>query len=308
MTNAPGKHYREGLSLVDVMRMFPDNETAEQWFIKQRWPDGISCPHCHSDNVQEKGKHPTMSSRCRSCRRFFSVRTGTLMESSRLSYQKWALASYLMTTNIKGTSSMKLHRDLGVTQKTAWYLAHRIRDSWEKSDGKFEGPIEADEAYFGGKESNKHKSKRLNAGRGPVGKTAVLGVRDRKTKHVAAQVVRSTDKATVQGFIRSKAKTGAKLYTDDSRAYTGLDREAVRHSLGEYVRGQVHTNGIESFWAMLKRGFYGVYHRMSPKHLHRYVQEFSGRHNDRPRDTADQLSAMVRGMCGKRLTYKELIG
>ena len=202
---------------------------------------------------------------------------------------------------------MKLHRDLGVTQKTAWYLAHRIRESWDESDCKFMGPVEADEAYFGGLEKNKHKSKKLNVGRGTVGKTAVLGVKDRKTKHVAAQVAYSADKATVQGFIKTQVKAGAKLYTDNSRAYEGLDREAVCHSLGEYVRGQAHTNGMESFWAMLKRGFHGTYHRMSPKHLHRYVKEFSGRHNERPKDTIDQLTGLIRGMCGKKLTYENLI-
>ena len=305
---APGRYYREGMSLFDVLKMFTDDESAEQWFIERRWRDGIECPHCHSNNIQEKSKHATMRHRCRSCRKFFSVRTGTAMQDSKLSYQKWALALYLMATGIKGTSSMKLHRDLGITQKSAWHLAHRIRESWDIKGEKFIGPIEADEAYFGGLEKNKHSSKKLNAGRGAVGKTAVLGVKDRKTKHVAAEVVGSTDKLTVQGFVRSKVKAGSKLYTDDSLAYEGLNRETVRHSLGEYVKGQAHTNGIESFWAMLKRGFYGTYHRMSPKHLSRYVQEFAGRHNERPKDTADQLSAMVRGMCSKRLTYKELIG
>ena len=304
----PGRYYREGMSLIDVMAIFPNDETAERWFIERRWADGISCPHCHSANIQEKAKHATMSSRCRSCRKFFSVRTETAMQDSKIGYQKWAIAFYLMATGIKGVSSMKLHRDLGVTQKTAWHLSHRIRESWDDNGEEFEGPIEADEAYFGGLEKNKHKAKKLNDGRGPVGKTAVLGVKDRKTKHVAAMVAESIDKITVQDFIGSKAKAGAKLYTDDSRAYEGLDREAVRHSLGEYVRGQAHTNGMESFWAMLKRGFYGTYHRMSPKHLHRYVKEFAGRHNQRPDDTVDQLSAMVRGICGKRLTYKELIG
>ena len=254
MTRGPGRYYRKGLSLVDAMKLFPNDEKAEQWFIDRRWPDGVSCPHCQSDNVQEKAKHPTMSSRCRSCRKFFSVRTGTLMESSRLGYQTWALACYLLNTGIKGTSSMKLHRDLGITQKTAWYLAHRIRETWEDGGNEFSGPVEADEAYFGGKEGNKHKAKKLNAGRGTVGKTAVLGMKDRNPKHVAAQVAFSTDSATVQGFARRKAKAGAKLYTDDSRAYEGLNREAVRHSLGEYVRGQAHINGMESFWALLRRG------------------------------------------------------
>ncbi len=225
-----------------------------------------------------------------------------------LGYQIWVLASYILTTGIKGTSSMKLHRDLGITQKTAWYLAHRIRESWEDSDFKFDGPVEADETYVGGKEANRHRKKKLNLGRGPAGKTAVVGVKDRKTKHVAAQVADSVDGVTVRRFIGETVKTHAKLYTDDSRAYSGLPREAVCHSIGEYVKGQAHINGMESFWAILKRGIYGTYHRISPKHLHRYVKEFSGRHNDRPKDTINQLSAMVAGMCGKRLTYQALIG
>ena len=305
---APGRYYREGMSLIDVMAMFPDDESAEKWFIERRWPDGISCPHCHGDNIQEKAAHATMRHRCRSCRKFFSVRIGTAMQNTKLGYQKWALAFYLMATGIKGVSSMKLHRDLGITQKSAWHLAHRIRESWDVKAEKFSGPVEADEAYFGGKEGNKHTAKKLHAGRGPVGKTAVVGVKDRETKHVAAQVTYSTDSLTIQGFVRSKVKEGAKLYTDESRAYAGMDREAVRHSVGEYVKGQAHTNGMESFWAMLKRGFYGTYHRMSPKHLDRYIKEFAGRHNVRPFDTKDQLSAMVRGMCNKTLTYSELIG
>ena len=141
-----------------------------------------------------------------------------------------------------------------------------------------------------------------------MGKTAVVGIKDRPTRKIVAGVAPSTDAITLQGFVKRNVAPNAKIYTDESRAYEGLNREAVRHSVGEYVRGQAHTSGMESFWALLKRGFYGVYHRMNPKHLHRYVQEFSGRHNERPKDTIDQLSAMVRGMCGKRLTYEELIG
>ena len=148
---APGKYYRKGLSLVEAMKMFPDDKTAEQWFIKKRWHDGVNCPHCHSEHVRHDVKHPTMPYRCRKCYKFFSVKTGTIMQSSNLGYQAWALAMYLLTVGIKGTSSMKLHRDLNVTQKTAWHLAHRIRESWnDKGSKKFSGPVEVDETYFGG--------------------------------------------------------------------------------------------------------------------------------------------------------------
>ncbi len=289
--------------------MFPDDKTAEKWFIKKRWPKKVTCPHCHSDSIRDQVKRPTMTMpyRCRKCYKFFSVKTGTIMCHSNLGYQVWALAMYLLAVNIKGTSSMKLHRDLDITQKTAWHLAHRIRESWSGENKKFKGPVEVDEAYFGGRERNKSNNKKRHKGRGPVGKTAVVGVKDRATKQVSASKVSATDKKTLQGFILSKVDGGVKIYSDDNRAYAGLDRETVKHSLGEYVRGQVHTNGIESFWATLKRGFYGTYHRMSAKHLNRYVGEFCGRHNARPHDTIDQLSAMFIGMCNKTLTYKELI-
>ena len=192
---------------------------------------------------------------------------------------------------------MKLHRDLGITQKSAWFLAHRIRECWDTDKEKFSGPVEADETYFGGKRKNMPKYKREKLiGRGPVGKTAVVGVKDRETKQVAAKVAESTDKETIQGFVKKNIKKGAKLYTDDHRAYSGMTREVVKHSIGEYVKGKAHTNGIESFWSMMKRGYYGTYHRMSPAHLNRYVNEFTGRHNDRPNDTIDQLSAMASGL------------
>lgn len=310
---APGKSHREGISLRKLFKMFPDDATAEAWFIERRWKGEPHCPRCGSLKVRTDPKHPTMSHRCREagCRKRFSVKIGTCMEGSNLGYQVWAIAIYMMTTNLKGVSSMKLHRDLEITQKSAWHLAHRIRDTWTDEDTKaFGGPVEADETYMGGKRRNMSRARRKElSGRGAAGKVAVAGLKDRETNQVVAKVVENTDSATLQGFVTRHTREGAQVYTDDASAYKGINRphETVRHSVGEYVRQQAHTNGLESFWAPMKRGFNGVYHKMSPKHMQRYVNEFSGRHNARNADTGDQMSGIVAGMVGRRLRYRDLI-
>ena len=311
---APGKYYRDGLSLIDLFAMFPDNATAERWFVAQRWPDEVACPRCGSTNVLKAAKHKTMPYRCRekACRAKnsgrFSARTGTALEGSNIGFQKWMIAIYLLATNLKGVSSMKLHRDLKISQRSAWFLAHRLRTAWARPGGIFAGPVEVDETFIGGKARSMHRDKRDEIGPDGMGnKVKVAGVRDRETGKVRAEVLPDAEPETLRALVTDTAPA-AKVYSDGEPAYDRLpnEHESVSHSVGEYVRGQAHVNGMESFWAMLKRGFVGTYHRMSPEHLHRYVAEFEGRHNDRPRHTIDQMVVIVLGLEGKRLKYDDL--
>ena len=256
-------------------------------------------------------KHKTMPYRCREkeCGKKFSAKTGTVMESSKIGYQDWIIATFEIMTSLKSVSSMKLHRDLGITQKSAWFLAQRLRVALSKDVPLFTGPVEVDEAYFGGSRKNMSKSKRKGlTGRGPADKTAVVGAKDRQTNKVSAKVVNDTTAETLQGFVHRNVKADAQVYTDEAKAYTTLlNHKSVRHSLSEYVKGDCHVNGIESFWSMLKRAHKGTFHKLSPKHLDRYVQEFAGRHNVRELDTLDQLIAISADMEGKRLRYRTLI-
>ena len=310
MTTAPGQAHRKGISLIAAIRKFSTEEKAERWFISKRWKGGLRCAWCDSRKVSTIKNRKPMPFRCRDCRKHFSVKTGTVMHDSKIPLMKWAIAFYLYSTNLKGVSSMKLHRDLDITQKSAWHMAHRIRETWNDMADLFVGPVEVDETYIGGKEKWKHDWKKQNAGRGPVGKAAVVGIKDRPTNQVSAQVVESTDAPTLTGFVHDRTKPETMVFTDEWRAYDNIKRphQTVKHSVKEFVNGMVHTNGMESLWATVKRGYVGVYHHFSFKHLPRYINEYTGRHNQRPLDTEAQMERMVEGAIGKRLQYADLIG
>ena len=311
---APDKAHREGISIMELGEMFPDEESARKWFESHVWPEGRCCPRCGSVRTHE-ASHAKSPYRCTDCRSYFSVKTGTALEGSKISLRKWGFAIYLETTSLKGVSSMKRHRDIKVTQKTAWFMLHRLREVWakDKSDGdQFSGPVEVDETYMGGKRRNMSNEKRkelAGTGRGAVGKVAIVGAKDRASNRIAAKVVENTDKPTLQGFVVEHTAPGATVYTDEASAYEGMpfEHESVKHSVAEYVRGMAHTNGMESFWSMLKRAHMGTYHKLSRKHLDRYVREFAGKHNIRDSNTLAQMVMIAAGLTGRRLIYANLI-
>ena len=310
---APGKHYRNGISLVELIDRFPDEASARTWFESIRWAKGRTCPYCASEHTKPVPNDNPMPYHCTTCRKYFSVKTGTVMQSSNLPLRKWVIGFYLMSTNLKGVSSMKLHRDLKVTQKTAWMMAQKIRQAWDTDKASMVGPVEVDETYIGGKEGNRHASKKGIRCRWPAGKHAVVGMKSRTTKAVTAQVISPVSSVMLQRFVTKHTEHGTTVYSDQNPGYLGLQKqgytlEQVNHSVKEYVNGQAHTNGIESFWAMLKRGYHGTFHKMSGKHLHRYVNEFAGRQTIRESDTIEQMTFLAQGVVGKRLPYKELVG
>ena len=310
------------MSITEFMERFPDDWAAEKWLEKARWGKKRRyqyCPRCLSWNVLETPNRQPMPYWCGKCRRHFNVRTDTVMAGSKLGYRTWVMAIWIFVTHPKGNSSIQLHRELGVSQKTAWHLAHRIREALSDEDvdeedefERFAGPIEVDETFVGGKARNMHFAAwRRNRELPDFGKAIVVGLRDRKTSRVRARVVTKANRKQLQRFVRDHTHRGTTVYSDEAKAYKkGLQREhhTVNHRRRQFADGDCYTNGIESFWATVKRSHKGTYHSWSHKHLQRYLDEFCSRQNMRHKDTLCQMRAVVRGMVGKRLLYRELTG
>ena len=301
---------RSTISTFQLFALIPDQETARLYLESRLWPNGVVCPTCSKGNriTARKGGFY----RCLDCKGDFTIRTGTIFERSHVPLHKWIYAMYLLVTSRKGISSLQLAKEIGITQKSAWFVLQRLREACGNDPTVLQGIIEVDETHIGGREANKHANKKLHLGRGAVGKTTVIGMRERggRTK---AMTIPNTDAFTLQTTVLENVASGSEIQTDEHSGYIGLENhfyhDTVNHRAGEYARMGVTTNGIESVWAVLKRGLHGVYHHASPKHLDRYVQEFAFRLNDGnvKRHTLDRLDSFISATSGRRLTYERLI-
>lgn len=298
-------------SLIEAIVYFSDLDTATEFVAKLRWPDGPVCERCGS--VEYSYLSTRRLWKCKACKRQYSVKVGTIFEDSALPLSKWLPAVWLLANSKNGVSSAELARSLGVTQKSAWFMLHRIRLAMKAGTlNKITGTAEVDETYVGGLAKNMHEADRkARIKPGATDKTVVIGALERGGA-VRAEVIPDNKGVTLQNFVRENVGAGGVVHTDSARGYIGLrtdfDHSLVDHTLGEYVNGSIHTNGIESFWALLKRSLKGTYISVDPTHLERYVDErvFAFNH----RDLADYLrfKLALNSITGRRLTYKALTG
>ncbi len=298
-------------TLLEAIRYFSDPDRCLAFMVSLRWPDGIRCPRCDSES------HTFLTTRrlwkCKGCQKQFSVKVGTIMEDSPIGLDKWLTAIWLIANAKNGISSYEIHRSIGVTQKTAWFLLHRIRLAMQTGTfQKLAGQVEVDETFIGGKARNMHASKRAEKikGRGPTGKVVVMGLLKRHGE-VRTRVVDDRGRETLHGGIHEHVEAGSEVFTDALASYTGLDPEYVHRVIDhaeKYVDGVVHTNGIENFWSLLKRCIHGTYVSVEPFHLFRYLDEEAFRFNTRKDTDGTRFTDVVRSVAGKRLTYAGLIG
>jgi transposase-like protein len=301
-------------TLQQAIIFFADADNCLNYLAARRWPNGAVCPTCGREDVSFLAKQRKWQCKSAHKRRQFSVKVGTIFEDSPLGLDKWLTAIWMVTNCKNGISSYEVSRALDVTQKTAWFMLHRIRLAMQTGtfETKMSGQVEVDETFIGGLARNMHKARREAAitGTGGKGKVAVMGLLERNGK-VRAKVIANATRETLHAEVRDNVEAGAELFTDGWRAYRGLDAEYVHQVIDhaeKYVDGQIHTNSIENFWSLLKRGIKGTYVSVEPFHLFRYLDEQTFRFNERKGKDSDRFRAVTEQVVGKRLTYEELTG